>query len=78
MEKNQEKIPTEVTAQIEEAQRNKHHTKLVALDDAASIMVNRRKGDKKPPDDSYIGSSNPSPHRSRHGKPSDCHIPDDI
>lgn len=37
VEKNQERIPTEVATQIEEARRNKRHTTPVAVDDTASI-----------------------------------------
>lgn len=37
VEKNQERIPTEVATQIEEARRNKCHTKPVVVDDTASI-----------------------------------------
>jgi len=53
VEKNQEKIPTEVATQIiEEAHKNKCHTTLMVVDNVVSITVNRQKGGKKPPDDS--------------------------
>ena len=74
MEKNQENILMEVTKQTEEAQWNKHHTTLVTVDDAASIMVNDRKGGKKPPNDSNRGSNNLSLYRSFCGKPLNRHV----
>jgi hypothetical protein len=64
VEKNQEKILTEVAMQIEEAKRNKRHTTPLAVEDTISIPLNCRKGGKKPPDDSNGGSSCPTSQRS--------------
>jgi len=55
---------TKVSTQIEEAQRNKRLATSVAVDDPASILVNRGKGGRKPPYDSDKGSSSSYPHNS--------------
>jgi hypothetical protein len=49
VEKNQEKISTVVTAQIEEDRRSKRRTLPLAIDNITSIPVDHQRGGKKPP-----------------------------
>jgi len=73
VEKNQEKIPTEIATKIKVVHQNSHHRTSAVVDDVVSVPINRHRGSGKPPYYSDKESISHSPHCSLRRKPSGHH-----